>query len=255
MNLTLKIYRQSGPKAKGRFVTYRLEDVSHDMSFLEMLDTLNQQLIARGEEPVAFEHDCREGICGCCGMVINGVPHGPRKGTTVCQLHMRFFKDGDEIVIEPLRARAFPVIKDLIVDRSALDRVVEAGGFLSVRTGSAPEANTILVPKEKAELAMDAAECIGCGACVAACPNGSATLFISAKVAHLGLLPQGRPEAERRVRRMFEQAEKEGFGHCSNYRECEAVCPKRISIRFIGFANREALKAALADLSGGKARG
>jgi len=255
MNLTLKIYRQSGPKAKGRFVTYRLEDVSHDMSFLEMLDTLNQQLIARGEEPVAFEHDCREGICGCCGMVINGVPHGPRKGTTVCQLHMRFFKDGDEIVIEPLRARAFPVIKDLIVDRSALDRVVEAGGFISVRTGSAPEANTILVPKEKAELAMDAAECIGCGACVAACPNGSATLFISAKVAHLGLLPQGRPEAERRVRRMFEQAEKEGFGHCSNYRECEAVCPKRISIRFIGFANREALKAALADLSGGKARG
>ena len=255
MNLTLKIYRQSRPKAKGRFVTYRLEDVSHDMSFLEMLDTLNQQLIARGEEPVAFEHDCREGICGCCGMVINGVPHGPRKGTTVCQLHMRFFKDGDEIVIEPLRARAFPVIKDLIVDRSALDRVVEAGGFISVRTGSAPEANTILVPKEKAELAMDAAECIGCGACVAACPNGSATLFISAKVAHLGLLPQGRPEAERRVRRMFEQAEKEGFGHCSNYRECEAVCPKRISIRFIGFANREALKAALADLSGGKARG
>lgn len=243
MKLRLNVWRQKDANSPGRFVQYTLEGVSRHMSFLEMLDWLNQDLIRKGEEPVCFEHDCREGICGACGLVINGIPHGPNRGTTTCQLHMRFFKDGDEITIEPLRSRAFPVIKDLMVDRSALDRIMQAGGFITVRTGSAPEANTILVPKENAELAMDAAECIGCGACIAACPNGSATLFISAKVAHLGLLPQGQPERMERVHRMFVQAEKEGFGYCSNYRECEAVCPKRISINFIAFANRDFHKA------------
>ncbi|MBM4398303.1 MAG: succinate dehydrogenase/fumarate reductase iron-sulfur subunit [Deltaproteobacteria bacterium] len=255
MNLTLRVWRQRGPKEPGALVTYRLPDVSHHMSFLEMLDTLNQHLVEKGEEPVAFEHDCREGICGCCGVVIDGVAHGPRKGTTACQLHMRFYDDGDTIVIEPWRAAAFPVLRDLIVDRSAFDRIVEAGGFISVRTGSAPEANATLIPKDTLERSMDAAECIGCGACVAACPNASATLFISAKVAHLGLLPQGRPEAAERVRRMFEQAGKEGFGYCSNYRECEAVCPKRISVNFIAFANREFHRGALTRVegTGGKA--
>jgi succinate dehydrogenase / fumarate reductase iron-sulfur subunit len=254
MKLDLRVWRQSGPKAKGRLVTYRLDDVSSHMSFLEMLDILNEQLIGKGEEPVHFEHDCREGICGCCGLVIDGVPHGLHPGTTVCQLHMRHFTDGQTITIEPWRSRAFPVLKDLIVDRSSLDRIIQAGGFVSVRTGSAPDANGIAVPKENAELAMDAAECIGCGACVAACPNSSAMLFIGAKVAQLGLLPQGAPERMERVRRMTAQAEKEGFGYCSNYGECEAVCPKRISINNIAFLNRDFHKAAFTrkDGKGGK---
>ena len=255
MKLNLRVWRQSGPSAKGGLVTYVLDDVSEHMSFLEMLDVLNQHLIAKGDEPVHFEHDCREGICGCCGLVINGVPHGLHTGSTVCQLHVRRFEDGDTITIEPWRSRAFPVMKDLMVDRSAFDRIVQAGGFISVRTGSAPEANGIAVPKPTAELAMDAAECIGCGACVAACPNGSAMLFISAKVASLGLLPQGEPERRERVTRMIAQAEKEGFGYCSNYRECEAVCPKRISINFIAFANRDFCRAMLTKtrVTGGKA--
>jgi succinate dehydrogenase / fumarate reductase iron-sulfur subunit len=255
MKLVLNVWRQKDRSSPGRLVRYLLEGVSHHMSFLEMLDWLNQSLIAKGEEPVCFEHDCREGICGACGLVIDGVPHAPNKGTTACQLHMRFYKDGDEITIEPWRSRAFPVLKDLMVDRSAFDRIIQAGGFVSVRTGSAPEANGILVPKENAELAMDAAECIGCGACVAACPNGSANLFIAAKVAQLALLPQGQPERMERVRRMFAVAEKEGFGYCSNYRECEAVCPKRISINFIALANRDFHKSMIARSigTGGKA--
>lgn len=245
MRLTLHIWRQKSAADKGRFVKYAVDNVSPEMSFLEMLDFLNRQLIERGEEPVAFEHDCREGICGCCGMVINGIANGPERGTTVCQLYMRHFKDGAVLYIEPWRSRAFPVIKDLVVDRSALDRIMQAGGFISARTGSAPEANTILIPKETAELAMDAAECTGCGACVAACPNGAAMLFVAAKISHLGLLPQGQPERHRRAQAMVRQMDKEGFGSCSNHRECEAVCPKRISIRFIARANRDFLKAAL----------
>jgi succinate dehydrogenase / fumarate reductase iron-sulfur subunit len=250
MNLTLKIWRQSGPTAEGKFATYELKDISSHMSFLEMLDILNQQLIAKGEEPVAFESDCREGICGTCGLVINGQPHGPVPGTATCQLHMRFFKDGDHITIEPWRARAFPAIKDLVVDRSAFDRIIQAGGFIAVRTGSGPEANALPVPKDDAELAMDAAECIGCGACVASCPNGAASLFVSAKVSHLALLPQGHPERPRRVRQMVEAAADAAFGSCSNHRECEATCPKRISINFIAKMNREYLKAALTDGEG-----
>jgi succinate dehydrogenase / fumarate reductase iron-sulfur subunit len=254
MKLTLHIWRQKGPGDEGGFVRYDLADVSHHMSFLEMLDVLNQELILKGEEPVHFEHDCREGICGTCGMVIDGQPHGPLTGTTVCQLHMRHFHDGQDIFIEPWRSRAFPVMKDLMVDRAAFDRIIAAGGFMTVRTGSAPEANHTLVPKEAAELSMDAAECIGCGACVAACPNGSASLFVSAKLAHLGLLPQGQPERLRRTQAMLQQAEKEGFGFCSNYGECEAVCPKRISIHFIARANRDFHRAAFtyAGTAGGK---
>ncbi len=244
MKLHLQIWRQKSAKDQGRFVDYDLDDVSPHMSLLEMLDVLNQKLIVRGEEPVAFEHDCREGICGSCGFVINGVAHGPQAGTTVCQLHMRHFHDGDTLVLEPWRAAAFPLLKDLIVDRSALDRIIEAGGFISVRTGAAPEANEMPVAKDTAELAMDAAECIECGACVAACPNASAALFTSAKIAHLGLLPQGQPERERRALAMIEEANKQGFGSCSNHRECEAVCPKRISIHFIAFANRDFHRAS-----------
>jgi len=258
MNLVLHIWRQKESRDKGRFVRYELKEISHHMSFLEMLDILNQDLISKGEEPVAFEHDCREGICGSCAMVVNGVPHGVLRGSTVCQLHLRHFRDGEEIWVEPWRSRAFPVLKDLIVDRSAFDRIMQAGGFISVRTGSAPEANTTPIPKDTVELAMDAAECISCGACVAACPNGSAMLFIAAKTAHLGLLPQGQPERDSRVKAMIAQAEKEGFGYCSNYRECEAVCPKRISINFIAFANRDFHKAHLLPrpaLKGGKAGG
>ncbi len=245
MRLTLKVWRQKGPSAAGEFVTYDHPDVSEHMSFLEMLDVLNQKLIERGDEPVAFDHDCREGICGICSLMINGVAHGPERATTVCQLHMRHFKDGDTITIEPWRARAFPVIKDLIVDRSAFDRIVQAGGFISVNTGSAPEANATPVPKSNADRSMDAATCIACGACVAACPNASAMLFTAAKVAHLNLLPQGEPEKHRRTARMVRQMEKEGFGHCTNMGECEAACPKEISMDFISKLNHDYLGATL----------
>lgn len=245
MKLTLHIWRQAGPDVAGRFETYTLDDVSPHMSFLEMLDVLNEHLIAEGKEPVAFEHDCREGICGSCGMVINGRPHGPRHRTTACQLHMRMFNDGDELWIEPWRARAFPVLKDLIVDRSAFDRIIAAGGYISVHTGGVPDANAIPIPKPAADRAFDAAACIGCGACVAACPNASAMLFVAAKVAHLGSLPQGQPERYRRVRRMVEQMEAEGFGHCSNHYECQAACPKGISVEYIAQLNRDLRRAAL----------
>lgn len=255
MNLTLHIWRQKSKGDEGRFQQYELKNISEHMSFLEMLDVLNEELIGKGEEPVHFEHDCREGICGCCGAVVNGTPHGPRPGTTLCQLHMRFFHDGDQIVIEPFRSAAFPVMKDLIVDRSAFDRIIQAGGFITVRTGNAPDASAVSVPKPQAEMAMDAAECIGCGACVAACPNGSASLFVSAKLSHLGLLPQGQPERLQRALSMIRTAEAEGFGHCTNYGECEAVCPKRISIRHIARANKDFHKASFAlwSGSGGKA--
>jgi succinate dehydrogenase / fumarate reductase iron-sulfur subunit len=239
MRLTLKIWRQKTPSDEGRFETYEAKDINEHMSFLEMLDVVNEDLIRRGEEPIAFDSDCREGICGTCGFMINGIAHGPNRATTVCQLHMRFFKDGDTLVLEPWRAAAFPVLKDLTVDRGALDRIVQAGGFISVDAGSAPEANTLPVPKDYADRAFDAATCIGCGACVAACPNASAMLFMSAKVSHLGLLPQGQPERWRRVRGMVSRHDAEGFGHCSNHGECEAVCPKGISLNFIAFLNAD----------------
>lgn len=244
MDLTLHVWRQKGPDKPGRMVVYPLKDVSPDSSFLEMLDLLNERLVSRGEEPVAFDHDCREGICGSCGLVINGVAHGPER-TTTCQLHMRSFQDGDHIYIEPWRARAFPVVKDLVVDRSAFDRVVQAGGYVSVNAGSAPEANSILVDKDDADAAFNAATCIGCGACVAACKNASAMLFVSAKVAHLARLPQGRVESPKRARAMVERMDAEGFGNCSNHAECEAVCPKGISVENIALLNREYLKATL----------
>ena len=239
MRLTLKVWRQKDARDPGSFVTYEAPEVNEHMSFLEMLDTLNEQLIARGEEPIAFDSDCREGICGTCGFMINGVAHGPNRATTVCQLHMRFFRDGETLVLEPWRAAAFPVLKDLAVDRGALDRIVQAGGFISTPTGSAPEANTTPVPKDYADRAFDAATCIGCGACVAACPNASAMLFTAAKVGHLGLLPHGQPERWRRVRNMVARHDAEGFGHCSNHGECEAVCPKGISLNFISFLNAD----------------
>lgn len=245
MNLTLYVWRQGGPKEKGRLVQYKAKGISPDMSFLEMLDVVNEELIRKGKEPIAFDHDCREGICGMCSQVINGIPHGPKEKTTVCELHMRNFREGDVIYIEPFRARAFPVIKDLIVDRGSLDRIIQAGGYISVHTGGVPDANAILIPKEDAERAMDAAECIGCGACVAACPNGSAMLFTASKVAHLAILPQGRIEAARRVCVMTEEMLKEGFGNCSNHYECQAVCPKGIKVKFIAKLNREFLKAEL----------
>jgi succinate dehydrogenase iron-sulfur subunit len=257
MNLTLHVWRQAGPGTTGRFERYEARDVSEHMSFLEMLDVVNQGLIEGGNEPIAFEHDCREGICGSCGMVINGEPHGPVHPTTVCQLHMRSFHDADELWIEPWRAKAFPVIKDLVVDRSAFDRIIQAGGYISVRTGSAPEANAIPVPKTQADLAFDAATCIGCGACVAACPNGSAMLFTAAKVSHLALLPQGQPERQRRVLAMVEQMDAEAFGSCTNHGACEAACPKGISIDFIAQLNRDYMKAALSyaphEVAGGAA--
>lgn len=243
MKLHLKIWRQNGPKEKGKFVDYEHNDVNEHMSFLEMLDVLNEGLIEKGEEPVAFEHDCREGICGSCGMMINGRPHGPLKGTTVCQLHMRYFNDGDTVVIEPWRARAFPIIKDLVVDRSAFDRIIEAGGYISVNTGSAPDANDIPINKEDAEEAFDAAACIGCGACVAACVNASAMLFTAAKVSHLAMLPQGEVESTKRVINMVEQMDKEGFGNCSNTQACSAECPKEIGQTNIARLNREYIKA------------
>ncbi len=245
MKLTLKVWRQSSPDDRGRFVLYVAEDVNPDMSFLEMLDVVNERLVREGEDPIAFDHDCREGICGACGMVINGRAHGPRKATTACQLHMRHFQDGDWITIEPWRAKAFPVIRDLVVDRSAFDRIIQAGGFITARAGSAPEANTVRVPKSDADSAMDAAQCIGCGACVAACPNASASLFVAAKIAHLGRLPQGQPERWDRVRKMVEQMDRELFGACSNHNECEAACPKEISVDTIARMNRDLLRATL----------
>ena len=245
MNLTLHVWRQSGPNAKGGFEAYEARDISEHASFLEMLDVVNERLIAEGKEPIAFEHDCREGICGSCNMVINGSPHGPEKATTTCQLHMRHYKNGDDIWIEPWRAKAFPVLKDLVVDRGSLDRIIQAGGYISVATGNAPDANAIPVPKEAADKAMDAAACIGCGACVAACPNASAMLFTAAKVAHLGWLPQGQPEREDRVRRMVVQMDAEGFGTCTNHGACQNACPKEISVDFIARLNGDFLKASV----------
>jgi succinate dehydrogenase iron-sulfur subunit len=239
MKITLRIWRQKNAQDAGRLVTYTHDDVTPHMSFLEMLDVLNERLLAQGEEPIAFDHDCREGICGTCSLVINGVPHGPERATTTCQLHMRKFKDGETITVEPFRARAFPVIRDLVVDRSALDRIIQAGGFVSVNTGGTPDGNALPVAKAAADTAMDAAACIGCGACVAACPNASAMLFVAAKVAHLAHLPQGQPERERRVLRMVETMDAELFGYCSNHFECEAACPKEISGRFIAEMNRD----------------
>jgi succinate dehydrogenase / fumarate reductase iron-sulfur subunit len=244
MNLTLHVWRQDGPSAKGRFETYTARDISEHASFLEMLDVVNEALVHDGKEPIAFEHDCREGICGSCGMMINGVPHGPRTMVATCQLHMRIFKDGDEIWIEPWRATGFPILRDLVVDRSAFDRIINAGGYVSVRTGSAPDANAIPIRKHEADRAMDAAACIGCGACVAACPNASAMLFTSAKVAHLGLLPQGQPERYTRVVDMIAQHDLEGFGTCTNHGACQEACPKGISIDFIARLNRDLLVAS-----------
>lgn len=244
LNLTLKVWRQKSPEDNGRMVTYRVEDVSPDMSFLEMLDVLNERLILEGDEPVAFDHDCREGICGMCGMVINGVAHGEQVATTTCQLHMRHFEDGAVITIEPWRAAPFPVVKDLVVDRSAFDRIIQAGGFVSVPAGSAPDAHSVPVKKNDADDAFDAATCIGCGACVAACPNGSASLFTAAKITHLGLLPQGQPERDSRARAMVEQMDAEGFGGCTNTGECTAVCPKGIPLDTIAQMNRDYLRAS-----------
>lgn len=243
MDLTLHVWRQESPEAEGGMVRYEAKNVSPEMSFLEMLDVLNEELIGKGEEPITFDHDCREGICGACGMMINGRAHGPQAGTTTCQLHMRSFEDGDTIMIEPWRSAAFPVLKDLMVDRGAFDRIIQAGGYISVSTGSARDANEIPVPKTDADLAFEAAACIGCGACVAQCPNGAAQLFTSAKVSHLGLMPQGQPERYARVDHMVAQMEEEVFGSCTNHRECEAVCPKEISVDFIARMNRDYLKA------------
>jgi succinate dehydrogenase / fumarate reductase iron-sulfur subunit len=243
MNLTLKIWRQQNATAPGKFAEYRIRDVTPEMSFLEMLDALNEDLLGKEEPPVAFEHDCREGICGSCGFLINGVAHGGQPRTTVCQLSMRFFKDGDALTLEPWRARAFPVVRDLIVDRSAFDRIIQAGGFISAPTGSAPDANAILVPKEAADTAFDAAACIGCGACVAACPNAAAMLFTSAKITHLNSLPQGEPQRDERTLSMVVAMGNEGFGSCTNHGECEAVCPKGIPIEFIGKMNRDLMRA------------
>jgi succinate dehydrogenase / fumarate reductase, iron-sulfur subunit len=250
MQLTLRVWRQAGPNDKGRLVEYKAPDISPDMSFLEMLDVVNERLIEQGEIPIAFDHDCREGICGSCSLMINGVAHGPVKGTATCQLHMRSFRDGDTIVIEPWRARAFPVVQDLVVDRCSLDRIVAAGGYISVPTGSAVDGNAIPVPKPAADVAMDAAACIGCGACVAACPNGSASLFTAAKITHLGMLPQGQPERFRRVVRMVTQMDLETFGHCTLTGECQEACPKEISINTITRMNRDYLRATLTGTEG-----
>jgi succinate dehydrogenase iron-sulfur subunit len=255
MNLTLHVWRQKNASDRGRFVTYQAKGVSPDMSFLEMLDVVNEELTLKGGDPIAFDHDCREGICGTCSIVVNGKAHGPRARTTACQLHMRTFRDGQTLVIEPWRARAFPVVKDLVVDRGALDRVIQAGGFVSVPTGSAPDGNAIPVPKPSADLAMDAAACIGCGACVAACPNASAMLFTGAKVAQLGLLPQGQPERYLRVGRMVAAMDEAGFGNCTNHGECEAACPKGITLDVIARLNRDYLRATLMGAQGSKAGG
>lgn len=244
MNLTLRVWRQKDAQAAGRLETYEARDVIPDMSFLEMLDVTNERLILEGKEPIAFDHDCREGICGMCSLVINGKAHGGFKGTTTCQLHMRKFRDGDAITIEPWRARGFPVVRDLVVDRSSFDRVIQAGGFISANAGGAPDGNALPVPKPDADAAMDAAACIGCGACAASCPNGSAMLFVAAKVSHLAHLPQGLPERGRRVRRMVARMDAEGFGNCANHAECEAMCPKEISVSHIAKMNREFIRAA-----------
>ncbi len=243
MDLVLHVWRQAGPDAPGRFVRYEAKGISSHASFLEMLDIVNEGLNERGEEPIAFEHDCREGICGSCGVVIQGTPHGPHKATTTCQLHMRTFHHGDEVWIEPFRAKAFPVLKDLIVDRSAFDRILQAGGYVSVNTGSAPDANAIPIRKDDGNLAMDAASCIGCGACVAACPNASAMLYVSAKVSHLGLLPQGQPERYDRVLAMVARMDQEGFGSCTNHGACQNACPKEIGVHFIAMLNKDLRKA------------
>lgn len=248
MKVTLKVWRQKDQKAPGGFQIYQSPELNPNMSFLEMLDVVNEDLAGRGEDPIAFDHDCREGICGTCSLVIDGKPHGPHQGVATCQTYMRSFKNGDEIVIEPFRARPFPIIKDLVCDRKSFDRIQQAGGFISVRTGSAPDANSILVPKENSDLAMDAAQCIGCGACVAACKNASAMLFVAAKVSHFGLLPQGQPERHRRVTAMVQQMDEEGFGACTVTGSCEAVCPKSISLDFIARMNRD---FAVALLKGG----
>ncbi len=255
MNLTLKVWRQKDGQSQGRLVTYQAPNVLADMSFLEMLDVVNEELIGKGEEPIAFDSDCREGICGTCSMMINGIAHGGLRGTTVCQLHMRHFQDGDTITIEPWRARAFPVIKDLVTDRSAFDRIMQAGGFVSVNTGGTPDANALPVGKVEADRAMDAAACIGCGACVAACKNASAMLFVSAKVSHLASLPQGRPERERRVLNMVREMDKAGFGNCTVTGSCEAVCPKEISLDFIAQMNREYGKAILKNAAPRESKG
>ncbi len=244
MKVKLNVWRQKNAATPGKMARYEANDVNPDMSFLEMLDVVNEDLVTKGEEPIAFDHDCREGICGMCSLVIDGVPHGPHRHTTTCQLHMRKFKDGAEIFVEPWRATAFPVIKDLVVDRSAFDRIIQAGGFISVNAGGAQDANCLPVSKDKADLAMDAAECIGCGACVAACKNSSAMLFVSAKVSHLSQLPQGQPERQRRVLNMVSAMDHAGFGNCTNQFECEAACPKGISVNFIGRMNREYLSAS-----------
>jgi succinate dehydrogenase / fumarate reductase iron-sulfur subunit len=245
MKLTLHVWRQPSSTAEGAFETYTANNISPDMSFLEMLDVVNEDLILAGKRPIAFDHDCREGICGSCGMMINGVAHGPQRGTATCQLHMRHFKDGDEITIEPWRAKPFPVLKDLCVNRSAFDRIIESGGYISIKTGSAPEANNILVSKPDADHAMDAAACIGCGACVAACPNASASLFTAAKITHLNILPQGQPERNKRTLKMVERMDLEGFGSCSLFGECQEACPKEISIDAIAHMNRDYMRAAL----------
>lgn len=246
IRLTLRIWRQADAQSKGQFRTYELSGINTEMSFLEMLDVLNEQLIDRGEEPVAFDHDCREGICGTCGMMIDGQPHGPDKGTTTCQIHMRRFRDGDTLTIEPWRATSFPVVKDLIVDRSAFDRIIQAGGYVSVNTGNAPDGNNLLIPSPIQEKAMDSAACIGCGACVAACKNASAMLFTAAKVSHMVLLPQGQPERRQRVKAMVLRMDEEGFGDCTNTYDCEAACPAEISVDNIARLNREYMKAMLA---------
>lgn len=245
MDFTLHIWRQKNTESRGKIVTYRVSNISPDMSFIEMMDVVNTDLNARGEEPVAYDCDCLEGICGSCSMMINGVAHGPEKMNTTCQLYMRSFQDGDHITVEPWKAKAFPILKDLVVDRGAFDRVIQAGGFISVNTGGVPDGNAIPIPKTEADIAMDAAQCIGCGACVASCKNGSAMLFVSAKFAHLNHLPQGAVESERRVLKLVEQMDEEGFGNCTNQYECEAVCPKGISVRFIAEMNRNFVKASL----------
>jgi succinate dehydrogenase / fumarate reductase iron-sulfur subunit len=250
MNLTLKVWRQKDRSAQGRFETYEAKDIPVNASFLEMLDIVNEGIISRNEEPIQFESDCREGICGTCSMVINGYPHGGKDGTTVCQLYMRNFSEGDVVTIEPWRASPFPVMRDLIVDRSAFDRIIQAGGYVSVRTGSAAEANSLPVPKQNADLAMDAAQCIGCGACAAACRNASAMLFMSAKIGHLGYLPQGQAERSRRVLAMVRQHDAEGFGNCTNQYECEAVCPKSISVAYIARMNRDFALASVKEIAG-----
>ncbi len=247
MNLTLKVWRQDGPEAKGKIETYDANDIPQEASFLEMLDIVNERIIADGGDPIQFDHDCREGICGTCSLTINGVPHSKEKGITTCQLHMRKFKDGDTIWIEPFRANPFPVIRDLMVDRSAFDRIIAAGGYIDVRTGSAVDANAVPIPKDDADASFDAAACIGCGACVAACKNASAMLFVSAKVSHLGHLPQGQPEREKRALAMVRQMDSEGFGNCTNQYECEAACPKEISVDHIARLNRDYGKAVVGE--------